>query len=102
MSSHQDRIAYDETFEQGKSFGVITCPKCNTKVLYGQHGETRPKYCPRHEKEEFGKILQSEASDLIRDDGEFAVKRIMQELRMPMPPIERKTIQTLVGEVNGV
>ena len=91
----RDRIKYDATFEQGKEFGVITCPKCNMKVLYGQHGSTRPKYCSRHEKEEYAKLAQSE--NFSRLSPEHKHKLIMDSLRMPMPPITRKTIQELVS-----
>jgi uncharacterized Zn finger protein (UPF0148 family) len=95
MSRHQDNLTYDDNFEQGKDFGSITCPKCNMKVLYGQHGITRPKYCSRCEKEEYTKLASSE--NFSRLSKEHKHKLIMDALRMPMPSITRKTIQELVS-----
>jgi hypothetical protein len=97
-----DKIVHDASYEHGKDYGSITCPKCNRHVIYGLHCATRPKYCPDCERIEFTKIAQSETSDLIRENKATMTIRIMQELRMPMSMTKRKTVQELVGECNGV
>jgi uncharacterized Zn finger protein (UPF0148 family) len=95
MSRCSDQITYDASFEQGKVFGSITCPKCNIKVLYGLEG-TRPKYCPTCEKSEYNKIIQSlHFSKLTKEQ---AHKYVMDELRSPIKSIVRKTIQEMVSD----
>ena len=91
----RDHIVYDSTFEQGKPYGAITCPKCDAKVLYGQHGKTRPKYCPTCEKDEMIKFFGSEYRDCL--DDEQAQTYIASELRMPMPSIRLKSVQELIS-----
>lgn len=94
MTAHADPLTYDETFKQGDDFGSITCPKCNIKVLYGLTG-TRPRYCSKCEKTEYAKLSQS--LNFSRLTKEQKHKHIMDDLRMPMPPLTRKTIQELVS-----
>lgn len=98
MKKHHPPITRcDETYEYGKEFGTISCPKCDCRVVYGVHGKTRPKYCPLCEKSEFEKVRQSEY--FKRLTAEQRDHYIMLELRSPAPPPTHKTIQQLVEEV---
>lgn len=98
MSRYTDPIVYDETFEQGESFGSITCPKCNIKVLYGLEG-TRPKYCSRCEKVEYAKLAHSLHFSLLTAEQKH--KYIMDDLRMPQQPLTRKSVQELVSDATN-
>lgn len=107
MTFHRDCIRYDATFKQGEDFGVITCPKCDCKVLYGLDAATRPKYCPKHEDEEFVRVtleLTLKAKQTQSDYGSWQwrltlpdmQREAMQELRMPMPKIQNISIQEMI------
>lgn len=87
---------YDTTYVPGEDFGVITCVKCDCRVLYGLESDTRPRYCPKCESVERLKVMESTFFNRLSDRQRELW--ISSELRMRTVPIKKKTIQEICNE----